>query len=76
MIDSWINCPHCGTNVTATLDNCTHCGGNLKVLPDGRRNPDQENKFIRAMQVGNFVDKAVFVVILLVFLGLILRFLF
>lgn len=76
MIDSWINCPHCGTNVTATLDSCTRCGGDLKTLPDGSKNRDQENKFIKAMQIGNIVDKAVFVIVFLVFVGLGLRFLF
>lgn len=76
MIDSWINCPHCGTNVTATFDNCTRCGGDLKTLPDGQKNTDQENKYIKAMQVGSIVDKTVFVVVFLVFVGLGLRFLF
>ena len=76
MIDSWINCPHCGTNVTATLNRCTRCRGDLKTLPDGSRNPDQENRFIKAMQVGNFVDKTVFMVVLLIFVGLFVRFLF
>lgn len=76
MIDSWIDCPHCGTNVTAILDRCTRCNGDLKHLPDGRPNPGQQNRFIKAMQVGKFVDKAVFMVVLIVFALLILRFLF
>jgi hypothetical protein len=76
VIDSWINCPHCGTNVTATRDDCTRCGGDLKTLPDGSPNPAQTNQFVKAMQIGNVIDKAVFVVVLLIFAGLLVRFLF
>lgn len=72
MIDSWINCPHCGTNVTAILDRCTRCNGDLKHLADGSPNPGQENRFIKALQIGNVVDKAVFIVVFILFAGLIL----
>lgn len=76
MVDNWIDCPHCGRNVVSYPDECRSCGKDLRYLPDGRPNPGQQNRFIKAMQVGSFIDKAVFAVILLVFAGLILRFLF
>ena len=57
MIDSWIDCPHCGTNVTATLDTCTHCGGDLKHLSDGSPNPGQINEGVKAFQVVGFFEK-------------------
>ena len=44
--------------------------------PDGSPNPGQENEYLKAMQVGSSVDKAVFMVILIIFAGLFLRFLF
>jgi hypothetical protein len=76
MVDNWIDCPHCGRNVASFPDECRSCGKDLRFLPDGSPNPAQENKFLKAMQAGSFVDKAVFAVILLMFAGLVLRFLF
>jgi hypothetical protein len=76
MVDNWIDCPHCGRNVISYPDTCSACGKDKTVLPDGRPNPGQENKFLKAMQAGSFIDKAVFAVILLMFAGLVLRFLF
>jgi len=48
----------------------------MRVLPDGRKNPGQENRYLKAMQVGSAVDKIVFMAILVVFAELALRFLF
>ena len=76
MVDNWIDCPHCGENVIAFPDECRSCGKDLRILPDGSPNPGQENKYLKAMQVGSSVDKAVFMVILIIFAGLFLRFLF
>ena len=76
MVDNWIDCPHCGRNVISYPDESRACGKDMRILPDGRRNPGQENKHLKAMQVGSVVDKIVFMVILVVFAGLALRFLF
>lgn len=76
MVDNWIDCPHCGRNVASFPDECRSCGKDLRFLPDGSPNPGQENKYLKAMQVGSVFDKALFVVILVLFAGLLLRFLF
>jgi hypothetical protein len=76
VVDNWIDCPHCGRNVISYPDECRSCGKDMRVLPDGRKNPGQENRYLKAMQVGSTVDKIVFMVILVVFAGLTLRFLF
>lgn len=76
MVDNWIDCPHCGRNVTSFPDECRSCGKDFRFLPDGRPNPGQQNKYLKTMQAGGIVDKAVFVVILVLFAGLLLRFLF
>lgn len=73
MVDNWIDCPHCGRNVISYPDSCSACGLDKRVLPDGSPNPGQENRFLKAMQVGSVVDKAVFAVILVVFAVLVLR---
>ena len=73
MVDNWIDCPHCGRNVTSYPDECRSCGKDLRFLPDGSPNPGQENKYLKAMQAGSFVDKIVFMVILIVFAGLAVR---
>jgi hypothetical protein len=76
VVDNWIDCPHCGRNVISYPDECRACGKDMRILPDGRRNPGQENRHLKAMQAGSAVDKIVFMVILVVFAGLALRFLF
>jgi len=76
VVDNWIDCPHCGRNVISYPDECRACGRDMRILPDGRRNPGQENRHLKAMQVGSVIDKIVFMVILVVFAGLALRFLF
>lgn len=76
MVDNWIDCPHCGRNVTSFPDECRSCGKDLRFLPDGSPNPGQENPYLKAMQVGSVVDKAFFAVILIICAGLFLRFLF
>jgi hypothetical protein len=76
MVDNWIDCPHCGCNVISYPDACSACGGDKRVLPDGSPNPGQENKFLKAMQVGSAVDKIVFVVLFLIFVSLLVRFWF
>jgi hypothetical protein len=73
MVDNWIDCPHCGRNVISYPDRCSVCGGDKTVLPDGSPNPGQENKFLKAMQVGSVFDKGIFAVGLLLFAGLIVR---
>jgi hypothetical protein len=73
MVDNWIDCPHCGRNVISYPDECSVCGRDKRILPDGRPNPGQENRFLKAMQAGSIVDKIVFAVILLVFAGMIVR---
>lgn len=76
MVDNWIDCPHCARNVISYPDECRSCGKDMRVLPDGRKNPGQENRYLKAMQVGSAVDKIVFMAILVVFAELALRFLF
>jgi hypothetical protein len=73
MVDNWIDCPHCGRNVSSFPDECRSCGKDLRFLPDGSPNPGQENRFLKAMQVGRRFDKVVFAVVLVVAAGLIIR---
>ena len=73
MVDNWIDCPHCGRNVSSFPDECRSCGKDLRFLPDGSPNPGQENRFLKAMQVGRRFDKAIFAVVLVVCAVLIVR---
>ena len=76
MVDNWIDCPHCGKNVISFPDECRSCGRDMRFLPDGSPNLAQQNKYLKVMQVGSFVDKALFTVILAAFAGLALRYFF
>ncbi len=47
-----ITCPHCGKNVSDTLETCFHCGGRLKSAPEKEREytmiPLEEQRSLRA----------------------------
>lgn len=75
MVDNWIDCPHCGRNVISYPDTCRSCGKDLRVLADSSPNPGQVNQHLEAMQVGSSVDKVIFMIVLIIFAGLFLRFL-
>ena len=57
MVDSWIDCPHCGKNVSAYPDQCSNCGKDLRYLPDGSPNPGQTNQHVKAFQITGGLEK-------------------
>ena len=51
MVDNWIDCPHCGKNVTSFPDECRSCGKDLRYMSDGSPNPDKTNQHVKAFQI-------------------------
>jgi len=68
MVDNWIDCPHCGKNVTSYPDECRHCGKDLRYLPDGSPNPGQTNAYVKAFQVVGGPEKWLIAIGLVAFL--------